>query len=105
MSPVDIIDAEKKIINGFPNTYTYTKRMAEHLLVDNNKKKIPLLILRPSVIGASLDEPFPGWTDSIGLAGGLYLLGGLGILKELPGDPKNIADVVPVDIVTNQLLA
>ena len=75
--------------------------MAEHLLVEKCKRKAPLLIVRPSVLGASFEEPFPGWTDSIGLSGGLYLLGGLGILKELPGDPKNIADVVPVDIATN----
>lgn len=62
--------------------------MAEHLLAESNQdKNIPLLILRPSIIGASLEEPFPGWTDSIGLAGGIYLLCGLGLLKELPGNP------------------
>ena len=66
--------------------------MAEHLLIENNTKNIPILILRPSVIVASLDDPFPGWTDSTSLAGGIYLVAGLGILKELPGDPNNIGD-------------
>jgi len=51
-----------------------------------------MLIIRPSIISASLEEPFPGWTDSIGLIGGLYLLAGLGILRELPGNPNNIGD-------------
>ena len=37
-------------------------------------------------MGASLDEPFPGWTDSTAFVGGIYLMAGLGILKEFPGD-------------------
>jgi fatty acyl-CoA reductase len=75
--------------------------MAEHILVENNHKKIPLLLLRPSIISASLEEPVPGWTDSIGIIGGIYMLLGLGILRELPCDENNIGDQVPVDIVVN----
>jgi hypothetical protein len=30
--------------------------------------------MRPSIISAALEEPVPGWTDSIGLIGGLYLI-------------------------------
>lgn len=52
-----------------------------------------------------MHEPFPGWTDSIGLVGGLILIAGLGILREIPGDVNNIGDIVPVDLVVNQLLA
>jgi hypothetical protein len=66
--------------------------MAEHILVKNNTEKIPLLLLRPSIIGAAFEEPSPGWTDSIGLEGGIFLVAGLGILRELPGDPATIAD-------------
>lgn len=88
-------------MSTFPNSYAFTKRMAEHLLIQNNSKRIPLCFVRPSIIGCSLDEPFPGWTDSIGLAGGIFLLGGLGILREIPGDQNNIADFVPVDLVVN----
>lgn len=63
-----------------------------------------MLIIRPSIIGASLEEPFPGWTDSITLAGGIYLIGGMGILRELPGDENKIGDQIPVDLVSNQIL-
>jgi hypothetical protein len=66
--------------------------MAEHLLNASNVKSLPILLIRPTIIGASLEEPVPGWTDSIGLAGGIFLLAGLGILRELPGDRNNIAD-------------
>jgi fatty acyl-CoA reductase len=79
-------------LGKFPNTNTFTKRMAEHLLNDNNTKKFPISIVRPSIIGASIDEPFPGWIDSVAFSGGIYLSAGLGILRELPGDPNNIGD-------------
>ena len=92
MEKRDLEVHEKTIIGTFPNTYTFTKRMAEHLLAENNKKSIPMVIVRPSIIGASLDEPFPGWTDSITLSGGIYLIAGMGILRELPGDQNNIGD-------------
>lgn len=101
MTLLDIEHYAKNMMATFPNSYVFTKRMAEHLLVENNAKGLPLYIVRPSIIGAALTEPFPGWTDSIGLAGGLYLLAGLGLLRELPGDPRNIGDIVPVDLVSN----
>jgi thioester reductase-like protein len=101
----DVSHYQKNIIGTFPNTYCFSKRMAEHLLVERNKKNIPLCIIRPTIIGATLSEPFPGWTDSIGLVSGLILIAGLGILRELPGNLNNIGDLIPVDIVVNQILA
>ena len=103
MSLMDIEHYGKTIMSNFPNTYVFTKRMAEHLLVGANTagKQLPMLIIRPSIIGASLEEPVPGWTDSIGLIGGIYLLAGLGILREVPGNATYIGDQVPVDIVAN----
>lgn len=92
MTLMDLEHYGKTIMGNFPNTYVFTKRMAEHLLVENNTKNIPMLMIRPSIIGASLEEPVPGWTDSIGLMGGIYLLTGLGILREIPGNPSFISD-------------
>ena len=92
MDKRDLEHYEKNLLGNFPNTYTFTKRMAEHILYQMNSKRIPISIVRPSIIGASLEEPFPGWTDSITLAGGIYLVGGLGILRELPGDQNMIGD-------------
>ena len=92
MGKLDLEKYNGSLIGNFPNNYTFSKRMAEHMLADRNTRRIPLLILRPSIIGASLEEPVPGWTDSIGLAGGIYLIAGLGILRELPGDKNMIGD-------------
>ena len=38
---------------GYPNTYTFTKSLAEHVLMDTGVC-LPLAIVRPSIIGASL---------------------------------------------------
>mgnify|MGYP001792328628 CR=1 FL=1 len=66
--------------------------MAEYLLIEKNTTNIPLIILRPSIIGASFEEPVPGWTDSVGMTSGTFMLAGLGILKEIPGNMNNIGD-------------
>lgn len=40
--------ATKKIIEPHPNTYTYSKRLAE-TLVANEKDNMPVCIIRPAV--------------------------------------------------------
>ena len=78
--------------------------MAEELLLRMNQNRVPLLILRPSIIGASLSEPTPGWTDNTSLLNGVTLLVGLGIMRDLRGIPGAFLDVVPVDLVVKQIL-
>ena len=46
----------------------------------------------------------PGWCDVVSAAGAVYVAVGLGVLKFLPGDPNNVADIVPVDTVINAML-
>lgn len=47
-----------KMISNRPNTYTYTKAIAEYLLYQN-KEELPVVIFRPSIVGASWNEPVP----------------------------------------------
>lgn len=47
-----------KLIGNKPNTYTYTKHLAEHLLVKEGSD-LPLAIVRPSIVGAAWKEPVP----------------------------------------------
>jgi fatty acyl-CoA reductase len=47
---------------GFPNTYTFTKNMAEQVL-EKRRGNLKLAIVRPSAILACCREPFPGWLD------------------------------------------
>uniref|UniRef100_A0AAV1T8J3 Fatty acyl-CoA reductase n=1 Tax=Peronospora matthiolae TaxID=2874970 RepID=A0AAV1T8J3_9STRA len=100
-------EAERLRVNlmgTYPNTYTLTKSMTEHLLVKEIASGLPFIIHRPTIIGASWKEPVPGWIDQIAAAGAIFLAAGMGVLTMLPGDPRNIADIVPVDLVVNSIL-
>lgn len=47
-----------KLIKQHPNTYTYTKALAEYL-VQQEAGHLNVAIVRPSIVGASWKEPFP----------------------------------------------
>jgi len=49
----DVKMNEPKLIGDFPNTYTYTKNLAEKYLI-NNLGNIKCVILRPAIIACSL---------------------------------------------------
>lgn len=103
MSLQDVKDNEKNLIGSFPNTYTFTKNLAEKY-IKKNQDNVKCVIVRPSIIASSLNQPFKGWTDSISAAGGLTVLGTLGILKYMHIPKPNPFDIVPVDIVSNSIL-
>lgn len=47
-----------KIISDRPNTYTFTKALAEYVL-SQEARDLPLSIIRPSIVGSSWREPIP----------------------------------------------
>mmetsp|Transcript_7225 Transcript_7225/g.30754 ORF Transcript_7225/g.30754 Transcript_7225/m.30754 type:complete len:1117 (+) Transcript_7225:69-3419(+) len=103
--PAELDKNEQKIMCGYPNTYTFTKSLTEHLLADK-REGVPLVIFRPSIIGAAYKEPTPGWLDTVSAASALYVTAGMGIMKfMLARRPDRIGDQVPVDIVSNALIA
>ena len=53
-----VASVSDKMINPMPNTYTYTKQMAESMLVAE-AGDMPLCIVRPSIVTAAWKEPFP----------------------------------------------
>lgn len=94
----------KEILGPWPNTYTFTKSMAERSLKKKRPQNLPVVVLRPSIIMAAIREPMIGWTDTLSAAGGLSLAGGVGVLEYIYGKKDNIADIVPVDYVSNAIL-
>lgn len=46
-----------------PNTYTYTKALAEYLIAETTGN-FRIAVVRPSIVGASWHEPVPGWVDN-----------------------------------------
>lgn len=47
-----------KLIGDRPNTYTFTKALAE-MVVQKEGANLNMAIVRPSIVGATWQEPFP----------------------------------------------
>uniref|UniRef100_A0A0K8W166 Fatty acyl-CoA reductase n=1 Tax=Bactrocera latifrons TaxID=174628 RepID=A0A0K8W166_BACLA len=86
-----------------PNTYTFTKSLAEQIIKEY-KDKLPLLIFRPSIVISSIEEPVPGWVDNFNGPIGMLVACGIGIFRTSYGEPNIISDFVPVDIVVRAML-
>ncbi|ODM92798.1 hypothetical protein Ocin01_13884 [Orchesella cincta] len=72
-----------------PNTYTYTKALAEHVLKEE-AQGLPICIVRPSIVTATWKEPVAGWVDNLNGPSGLMAA---------------VADLVPLDFPVNLILA
>lgn len=108
MTSIKLKKKGASFLRGFPDVYAYTKRMAEEMLNRTNTEgtapPIPMVFIRPSIVVASESEPMPGWTDSKGMLNTLTISMGLGVMKDMPGNPDSSIDVIPVDYVARQLL-
>ncbi len=89
---------------GLPNTYTLTKLLAEHLLLER-RGHVPLTILRPSIISAAWEHPFPGWIDSATGFGAFVVQLGLGRMRAVVGRAEAKLDLIPVDEVATACLS
>ena len=69
------------MVGQCPNTYTYTKALAEQLL-EKECGDIPLAIVRPSIVTAAAQEPLPGWIDNLNGPTGKKNLINLGAIEK-----------------------
>lgn len=86
-----------------PSSYHYTKAMAENL-VKSYEDRLPIGIVRPSIITASVRDPMPGWIDNYNGPSGYLVTAGKGILRVMLVDGNKICDAIPVDIVANTII-
>jgi fatty acyl-CoA reductase len=86
-----------------PNTYTFTKQLAEDLLV-KEAGSLPYIIVRPSIVGCTWKEPFAGWIDNYNGPSGLLVAVGSGFMRTYQCNPDVVADIIPVDVVVNALI-
>ncbi|XP_049638844.1 fatty acyl-CoA reductase 2-like [Suncus etruscus] len=93
-----------KLLGDRPNTYTYTKALAE-MLVQTEGRNLNMAIVRPSIVGATWQEPFPGWVDNMNGPNGLIVTIGKGLVRSMNLSPRAVADIIPVDIVANLILS
>ncbi|XP_068986761.1 putative fatty acyl-CoA reductase CG5065 [Bombus flavifrons] len=94
---------EKGILETYPNTYTFSKNLAEQI-VTSKCKDLPVAIVRPSIVGASLEEPCPGWIENISALTSTFVLIGRGCATAIRGMREARLDVVPVDFVIDMII-
>lgn len=93
-----------QMLGEWPNTYTYTKALAEDL-VKSQAKGLPFTIFRPAIVIPTYREPVSGWIDNMYGPSGIVLGVAAGILRVLYIDKYNKSELVPVDYCVNSLLA
>lgn len=82
---------------GWPNTYTFTKSLAESLIAKLGSD-LPIAIVRPSIVETSTCDPFPGWNEGVNTSAPIsYLLGTY--FRQLPSNERKCLDIIPVDLV------
>ncbi len=82
---------------GWPNTYTFTKSLAESLIAKHGAG-LPIAIVRPAIVETSVTKPFRGWNEGINTSASLsYLLGTA--FRQLPSNERKRLDIIPVDAV------
>jgi HAD superfamily hydrolase (TIGR01490 family) len=89
---------------GWPDAYAYTKALGERALAEN-RGDVPVSIVRPSIIESAMAEPYPGWIRGFRMAEPVIISYARGLLKDFPGLPEGVVDVIPVDFVVAATLA
>ncbi|KAJ8768031.1 hypothetical protein K2173_020971 [Erythroxylum novogranatense] len=90
-------------VYGWPNTYAFTKAMAE-MLVGHLKEDMPVVIIRPTIVTSTYKEPFPGWVEGLRTIDSIAIGYGKGRLTSFIGDVKSIMDLIPADMVVNAMI-
>lgn len=103
------------LIGNRPNTYTFTKALAEAMLL-KEAGNLPLAIVRPSIgekyfnifhlllifliaVLSSINEPLSGWVDNFNGPTGIVSAVGKGIFHTIMCNEQSVADFIPVDLV------
>ncbi|XP_051168817.1 uncharacterized protein LOC127286434 [Leptopilina boulardi] len=95
----------KLILGNFPNTYIFTKSIAEGIL-NEEARDLPFCVFRFPIASATYKEPVTGWVDTIQGFNQLMMGLGLGVIHTLLCPDKNeVVYMVPADFVCNALIA
>lgn len=86
---------------GWVNIYTYSKSLGEQLIAA--EPDLDWAIVRPAIVEAALEFPFPGWVEGGRTAAPLVMMAMAG-LRHWPLAPNAPMEVVPVDQVATSIL-
>jgi long-chain acyl-CoA synthetase len=86
---------------GWTNTYTYTKSLGEQIIAAAGD--VDYAIVRPAIVEAALEFPFPGWVEGGRTAAPLVMMAISG-LRHWSIREDAPMEVVPVDLVASSIL-
>lgn len=86
---------------GWMNTYTYTKSLGEQVIAAG--EDLDYTIVRPAIVEAALEFPFPGWVEGGRTAAPLVMMAMSG-LRHWTVREDSPMEVVPVDLVASAIL-
>ncbi|OXU23344.1 hypothetical protein TSAR_015220 [Trichomalopsis sarcophagae] len=92
------------LLGDFPNTYAFTKCIAEQV-VQQYGKDLPTGIFRPAIVVSTHREPVTGWIDNVYGPTGALVGGGAGLIRTFHLDRACTAELVPADLTVNALIA
>ncbi|XP_014261584.1 putative fatty acyl-CoA reductase CG5065 [Cimex lectularius] len=92
------------LLQPHPNTYTYSKRIAE-ALVDSYSSELPVCIIRPSIVTPAWRDPLEGWVDNLNGPVGIMVGGGKGVIRSMHCNGEYNAEVIPVDMAISGIIA
>lgn len=92
------------ILGKWPNTYAFTKALSEDL-IRMNGKNLPVGMFRPAIVTSSVREPVIGYIDNLYGPTGVVAGAGTGVLRTMHCNPDITANIVPVDMTVNALIA
>nr|XP_050868792.1 fatty acyl-CoA reductase wat-like isoform X2 [Vespula vulgaris] len=96
-------DITPQLIGTYPNTYVFTKSMAE-IVVKKHVDSIPIGIFRPAIVVPTYREPVPGWIDNLYGPVGITISVLMGLMRVYYCDGSIKANLVPADLTVNGLI-
>jgi long-chain acyl-CoA synthetase len=88
---------------GWPNTYCYTKALAERFVDAARPELGPVTIVRPAVVESAVSYPVPGWNQGVNTCAPLIWMASRGT-RYWPIPDTHVLDVIPVDLCVNGMI-
>ncbi|MHC4830168.1 MAG: SDR family oxidoreductase, partial [Planctomycetota bacterium] len=89
---------------GFPNTYTYTKAIAEQLVLEAREEGVDAVIVRPAILESANRFPEPGWNQGANTSAPLIYMMYRGHAF-FPLDIDHHLDILPIDMCGGAMVA
>ncbi|KAI5751948.1 hypothetical protein M8J77_012388 [Diaphorina citri] len=103
MSEAKLAEIVPSLMEGWPNTYTFSKCLTENLILQY-KDKFPIAIVRPSQVTSIAFEPTPGWIGNYYGPTGILTAAGIGLMRTFMMDRRLVLDIIPCDMAINLLI-